>query len=365
MSIRLHALIIRIIKQILNDKRTIAIILIAPVVILTLVNFILKAEDNTYEIGVVNAKDAFVDELQSNEDNHITVKDVREEDIKDMVHEGDLDGGVVFDDDKATIYVSGVDQSVASKVEMLIKSADANINKKQLQSQLNTLNSTPSIYHGPKIEFLEGNYDVNYVAGKADGSLFDKFGTQLIGIIVFFFVFLIAGINFLGERTSGTLEKLLSTPIRRGEIVLGYLIGYSVLAILQSILVTLFSVYVLGLNVAGNLFFAILISLLTAMNALSLGILLSTIAHSEFQMMQFIPIVILPQIFLCGLFRVSGVWNNLGYVMPLRYSSHALTEVMLKGNGWMSILPDVTFLLGGSILFIAINIGLLKKQRNI
>lgn len=215
------------------------------------------------------------------------------------------------------------------------------------------------------LSYDESEFKLNYVAGKADGTLFDKFGTQLIGIIIFFFVFLIAGINFLGERTSGTLERLLSTPIRRWEIVLGYLIGYSVLAILQSILLILFSVYVLKLEVAGNLLLVILISLVTAINALSFGILLSTLANSEFQMIQFIPIVILPQIFLCGLFRVSGFVKNFSYIMPLNYSSHALMEVMIKGNGISSILFDLILLISMSILIVLANIFLLKKQRSI
>lgn len=354
---RIRALIIRIIKQILHDKRTIALILFAPIIILTLVYFILNAQDNTYTIGVVNADKEFVSELKSDKDNNITIKKVNSGKMKDDVKQGKLDGGVIFEGDKATIYLSGADQSIASKVEMLIKSTDASIKKEHLKKSLAALNKS--------VTYEESDFSINYVTGKSDGTLFDKFGTQLIGIIVYFFVFLIAGINFLGERTSGTLEKLLSTPIRRGEIVFGYVIGFSVLAILQSVLLTIFTVYGLGLNVAGNLLLVILISLLTAINALAFGILLSTVANSEFQMMQFIPIVIVPQIFLCGLFRVGGVWSNLGYIMPLHYSSHALIEVMLKGNEFSAIIVDLSVLFGMSVLFIIINIRLLKKQRRI
>ena len=126
---------------------------------------------------------------------------------------------------------------------------------------------------------------------------------------MFFFVFLIAGINFLTERKTGTLEKMLSMPIKRREIVAGYMIGFSVLALVQTTTITLFVIYVLGLHVEGSIGYVFLISLLTAITALSLGILLSNLANSEFQMVQFIPLVIIPQIFLCGLFRLSSGWE--------------------------------------------------------
>jgi ABC-2 type transport system permease protein len=187
----------------------------------------------------------------------------------------------------------------------------------------------------------------------------------MVGIIVFFLTFLIAGINFLAERTSGTLEKLLSTPIRRGEIIAGYTFGFGILAVLQSLLVTLYVVYVLGMQVVGSIWFVILINLLTAVTALTLGILLSTLANSEFQMIQFIPIVILPQIFLCGLFDLSGGWEIVGYFMPLYYTTDALSEVMLRGHGIASIYPDLLVLSGLSLVFVLVNTMMLKRHRGV
>lgn len=360
---RLRALILRILQQILRDKRTMVLILIAPILILALVNFILKAEDTSYNIGVVNAEEAFVEELADNEEYDITVTEVEEVDLEQLVFDGDLNGGIIFREDKPVVYVSGVDETVASKVEMFIKSAEAAVRKSELEDKLEEMKEAS---HGKMdITYEEPEFVVTYVAGEADSTLFDKFGTQLIGIILFFFVFLIAGINFLGERTSGTLEKLLSTPIRRWEVVLGYLIGYSGIAVLQSLFLIIFSVYVLGLRGAGSFGLVILITLITSINALSFGILLSTLANSEFQMMQFIPIVILPQIFLCGLFRVSGVWSNLSYIMPLNYTSHALMEVMVKGNGMKAVWMDLALLVCMSILIVFANVKLLKKQRSI
>lgn len=344
---RIVALTKRIIIQILHDKRTMALILVAPILVLGMIQLILNAESKEYTIGVNNASDEFIEELRSDEENTFIVKNIDQSDIEEQIKKDKIDGAVTFDDDQIKIYVSGVDASVATKVQVCIKNAQAKVQKNMMKVQ------------------KEINYKTDYVVGKEDGTLFDKFGTQLIGVIVFFFVFLIAGINFLGERTSGTMEKLLSTPIRRYEIVVGYVLGFSVLALLQSALVTLFAVYVLGLEIEGNIILVLLITLLTAINALTFGILLSTIANSEFQMIQFIPIVILPQVFFCGLFRLSGIWEKVGYCMPLHYTSQALTKVMVKGNGITDVYKELGFLLEISIIFILVNVKLLKKQREI
>lgn len=366
MFMRIKALIIRIIKQILHDKRTLALILFAPLLILSLVYFILNSENKSFTIGVINADDVFINELESIDDYEISTKILNESSVKDEICNGTVDGVVQFNDNKTIkIYLDGTDANVASKIQMLVKNTTSKMKADELKNNLKELNHKLVSMHQDPITFDEYSYEIQYLTGQQDSTLFDKFGSQLIGFIVYFFVFLIAGINFLTERTSGTLEKLLSTQIRRWEIIIGFVIGFSVLAILQSALISLFSIGILKLNIEGNMAYVLLIILVTAINALTLGILLSTIANSEFQMVQFIPIVIIPQLFLCGLFRVTGFWGNLQYIMPLHYTSDALVEVILRGNGFETIMIDIFILLGFSCLFICLNILLLKKQRRI
>ena len=207
--------------------------------------------------------------------------------------------------------------------------------------------------------------EVQYIYGYAGLSFFDQFGAVLIGFIVFFLVFVVAGISFLQERTSGTLEKLLSTPIRRWEIVTGYTLGFGILTVIQSVLIAWFAVYVLKVMMVGEFILVMLITLLTAVTALTLGILLSTAAHNEFQMIQFIPIVIIPQIFFAGLFDLAPALAVLGRVMPLYYVADALTQVMLKGASLGAIAGDIAVLAGFSVLFMFLNTALLKKYRRI
>ncbi len=156
---------------------------------------------------------------------------------------------------------------------------------------------------------------------------------------------------------------MLSMPIKRREIVAGYMIGFSVLALVQTTTITLFVIYVLGLHVEGSIGYVFLISLLTAVTALSLGILLSNLANSEFQMVQFIPLVIIPQIFLCGLFQLSSGWEMVSKCIPLQYTTHALMEVVIRGSGMEEIWLDTLVLLAFSIVFMEGNVLLLRKQR--
>lgn len=363
---RTFAIAGRIMKQIIHDKRTMALILLAPILVLGIVYFILLSESTTYTIGCVGVESELREQLKENEDNEISIENLDENEIENRLLDDSINAVLEkTDDNHYKIYLSGVDASVAVKMEGIIKSAKSELEKDKLEENISDLNKNIKKIGQEEIKLNDVEFETEYVVGNKDGTLFDKFGTQLVGIIIFFFVFLIAGINFLGERNSGTLEKLLSTPVRRSEIIMGYILGFGVLALLQSVLITAFSVYVLGLSVEGNIAFVMLITLLTAINALAFGILLSTITNSEFQMMQFIPIVILPQIFLCGLFRVNGIWGKLGYIMPVHYSVHALTEVMLKGSGFAEIAVDVLVLSALSVFFIFVNIILLKKQRRI
>ncbi|WP_167956355.1 ABC transporter permease [Anaerosporobacter faecicola] len=342
---RIKAITKRIILQMFHDKRTLALILFAPILVLTLIYFILNSENKEYTIGIIQAPEGVVQTLQDQTDYTINIKEIAPDAIENALNEETIDAAIDASSDSVTLYLLGVDSSVSSRIQQLVKRAF----EQQVQAP-----ASHSMH-----------FEIHYEVGDATSSLFDKFGTQLIGIIVYFFVFLIAGIQFLSERTSGTLEKLLSTPMRRYEIIMGYLAGFGIIAILQSSLITFFVVYVLGLPSHGNIWLVLLITLLTAIHALSLGILLSTIANSEFQMVQFIPIIILPQIFLCGLFQISGLFSKFGYIMPLHYTSHAMIEVMMKGNGLSSIKFDLLYFTVSLLFFIWLNMQLLKKQRKL
>lgn len=199
-------------------------------------------------------------------------------------------------------------------------------------------------------------------------SLFDKIGGVLLGFLVFFFVFIIGGISFLRERTQGTLEKLLSTPIKRWEVVIGYLLGFGIFASIQSFIIVTYSIYVLGMHMEGHIFQILIVTFLLAMMGLTLATLLSAYANNEFQMMQFIPLVIIPQVFFSGIFDLEAMdqWLQvLSKLMPLTYGAEALQQMMLHGHHVGDEWANIAVIIGLASLFFVINILALKRHRRL
>ncbi len=162
---------------------------------------------------------------------------------------------------------------------------------------------------------------------------FTNYAPALVAFFVYFFVYLLTGVSFLRERTGGTLERLMATPVSRAEIVTGYTLGFGLFAVIQ---VTLLMIWVLGtihvpaigplpafsiglgVAVAGSPLLAFVVVLLLAMGAVSLGIFLSSFARTELQIIQFIPLVIVPQFLLSGvLFPVSSLPAVIQPIAPL------------------------------------------------
>lgn len=361
---RIRALTWRIIMQLFHDKRTVFFVLFAPALILTLVYFILDSGDTLYTIGTVSITEELRENLENLEDVELITLDSSEQ--TSAIKSGKVMASLVMGEDKQTVslFLDGSNTAYAKKIQAIVQSALTQDRVGKMKQELQT---AAEALKNSGMGTMDGNLEIpeletDYVYGQADTSMFDEFGASLIGIIVFFLTFLLAGIHFLTERSSGTLEKLLSTPIRHHEILIGYVAGFSIPALFQTIVVTFYTVYVLGMHVAGNIIWVFLMNLLTAIVALTLGILLSTVANSEFQMVQFIPIVIIPQIFLCGLFHLAEGWENISHLIPLYYTSHALKEVMLKGNGWNMIRNDAMILILFALLHMALNTLFLKKQ---
>ncbi|HBF74465.1 MAG TPA: antibiotic ABC transporter permease, partial [Lactobacillus sp.] len=208
----------------------------------------------------------------------------------------------------------------------------------------------------------------HYVYGDSSTGFFDKMLPVLMGFFVFFFVFLISGMALLKERTSGTLSRLLATPVRRSEIVFGYMASYGILAIFQTILIVMATIWLLGVEVVGSVISIIVINLILALVALAFGILLSTFANSEFQMMQFIPILIIPQVFFSGIIPMDSMasWiQDISYIIPIKYSGDAVTGIMMQGKSLFSFGLDIGVLLIFLVVLTFLNVRGLKRYRKV
>jgi ABC-2 type transport system permease protein len=164
-----------------------------------------------------------------------------------------------------------------------------------------------------------------------DGMVFDRLALTMLGIFPFLIMFLITSIAMLRERTTGTLERLLTTPLRKTDLLFGYGIAFGLAATIQAAVVSAVAYLLLGLDTNGSPGFVILIAAANAVLGVALGLLASAFAKTEFQAVQFMPVVVLPQILLCGLFverdQMAGWLQAVSDVLPLTYSVQALQEV--------------------------------------
>jgi ABC-2 type transport system permease protein len=323
-----------------RDHRTLALMLVAPLLILSLMYLILDTDAPPVRLAVIQAPADFVEQLDR---GNVITQRLSEPAAREALRQGEVTALIYLERGQLRLTVDGIKPAKVSQALAAVESA-----------------SQSAIASRPDLR-----PEITYVYGYENLTSFDNFGSVLIGFIVFFFVFLVSGISFLQERTTGTLEKLLSTPIRRWEIVCGYLLGFGFFTALQSVLVVLYCVYVLHVFMIGSLALVVLVTLCGALMALSLGTLLSTAAQSEFQMMQFIPLVIIPQVFFSGLFELSPELEAIGRFLPLHYIAEALRTVMLKGGGLPDILLHLGIMVVLSLCFILANIRLLKKHRTL
>ncbi|CAH2717654.1 putative multidrug ABC transporter permease YbhS [Neobacillus rhizosphaerae] len=351
---RVLALIKRICQQMFRDKRTLALLFVAPLLILTLMYFLFNGSTVNPKLGVVGIDENLVKIIEKAK---IDVKQYEKVTAKTVVDD-DLDGLLEQDNGKFKLTLQNDDPGTAKALQMKVNQAVA------AAGQIKLIQQNPAL----AANITQKNIETKYVYGNKDTVFFDVLSPILVGYFVFFFVFIISGIGLLRERTTGTLERLMSTPIRRTEIVTAYLVGYGIFAVIQTIIVVFYSINVLDLVLVGSIWNVLLINLLLALVALSLGILLSTFAASEFQMIQFIPIVIIPQIFFAGIFPPEGMadWlRAVGKIMPIYYAAGALKDVMYKGAGFSEISGDLLALVIFAAIFIVLNIFALKKYRKL
>jgi len=160
---------------------------------------------------------------------------------------------------------------------------------------------------------------------------FDRVGLMMLAIFPFVVMFLVTSITMLRERTSGTLERLLTTPIHKADLLFGYAIAFSIMAALQSLVATAVAYWVFDLDIKGSPGYVVMVAVINAVLGVALGLLCSAFARTEFQAVQFMPVVVVPQILLCGLFvardSMNSVLEAISNVLPLSYSVEALQEI--------------------------------------
>jgi len=182
-------------------------------------------------------------------------------------------------------------------------------------------------------------------------SLFDRIAITMLGILPFVVMFLITSISMQRERTSGTLERLLTTPMSKLDLLASYGSAFSLAAIAQALLACTVAFGFLGLDIEGSVGWVLVIAVLGAMLGVAIGLLCSAFARTEFQAVQFMPVVVIPQLFLCGLLvprdQMPSWLSTISNVLPLSYLVDALQEISqyagVTGRMWTDIAVVTAF----------------------
>jgi ABC-2 type transport system permease protein len=342
---RTFAISRRIANAFKRDERSLALMFVAPIIVLGLLGWVIRDQgEPETRFAVVNLAGAPGDRFQlaikqAVADAGVTVVQVDDEPTaRDALRNGDVDVVLVLPDD---LLANPSGAPALRFITPGINPADDGGRVSRIQAAL-----LPAMTGGavPTIE-------PETIYGSPDGDQLDAFAPALVAFFAYFLVFVLTGISFLRERVGGTLERLLASPIRRSEIVTGYSAGFGFFATLQVILIMAFALgtihvpaigplpaFSIGLGIAnaGSPALAFLVALLLALGAVNLGIFLSTFARTELQVVQFIPIVIVPQALLCGLLwpisSLPDLLQPIARVLPLTYAIDGLREVLVKGS---------------------------------
>ncbi len=367
-----RALATRIVQQLRRDHRTLALLFVAPIIILALLGYLLRSQESgTLVVGIsnqdqpvaplnVSVAGRLIDSLRRND--RLTVRDLSGDTdaVRAAVRDGSVDAALVFSPTFTADLLArkpvALDLILEGSNPSKTGSAVPALQGALLQAMTSLSASLPGAGPGASLPQLRLQPDLLY--GSTDLKSLDYLAPVLIGFFAFFLIFLLTCVSFLRERTLGTMERLAASPVTRGEIVVGYMLGFGLFALVQSAIIVLFTAYVLQVHYSGNLAWVFLVTLILAIGAVNLGIFLSSFARTELQAVQFIPLVIVPQGLLSGLlWPVKDMPDWLQVVaraLPLTYANEALTNIMIRGKG----LAETALQIGVLLLFAALMVVL-------
>jgi ABC-2 type transport system permease protein len=195
---------------------------------------------------------------------------------------------------------------------------------------------------------------------------FDRVALTMLGVFPFTVMFLITSIAMLRERTTGTLERLFTTPVGKLDLLFGYGIAFGLAAAAQASVAAGIAYWALGMDTAGSVGLVILIAVANAVLGVALGLLCSAFARTEFQAVQFMPLVVAPQLLLCGLFvpreDMAGWLQAISNVLPMSYSVEGLTEVGVHSEPTGIMWRDLTIVVGAVVVALILGAATLRRR---
>lgn len=191
-----------------------------------------------------------------------------------------------------------------------------------------------------------------------DSNTFNTIGPALLGVFPFIIMFIVTSITTVRERIGGTMERLMAMPIAKLDLLVGYMIAFGFLAIIQALLASIVLIYAIGLDPQGPEWFLVLVALVDALLGTALGLFVSAFARNEFQAVQFMPAFVLPQVLMCGLLvplsKMPDLLEKAGHLLPLTYAvdalNQAVTHATIPDDAWYDLIIMGAFILGALLL---------------
>ncbi|WP_354640917.1 ABC transporter permease [Kitasatospora camelliae] len=199
-----------------------------------------------------------------------------------------------------------------------------------------------------------------------DSGTFDRIGPELLGVFPLMVMFLVTSVAMLRERTSGTLERLLTMPLGKFDLLLGYALAFGLVALVQAALASALTIGVLGLDVAGPTWLLFAVAVGDGLLGMALGLLVSAFAATEFQAVQFLPAVLLPQLLLCGLFvpreAMAPLLRGLSDLLPLSYAVDAMNRLTTTGGVDGRVVLDLAVIAAAGLLALGLGAATLRRR---
>ena len=376
---RVGAIAGRIFTQFRRDHRTLALILVVPIVVMSLVGYLLSERKEPVPVGFANADQgtetpvgrvslgtALEEELRGQ--TTLTLRRYSSaEAAESAVRSGEVLGAVEIPSRFTERVLSGQPTSLRIVVRGIEPLTDGTVRlavgRVMARMAERITAATGTAGRPGRAVTVE---DVSLLA-EPGLSTIDYYGPSFIIAFAFFFTFLLTSVSFLRERSSGTIERLAASPATRLEVVVGYLLGFLIFALVQSLVIMGYAVWVLDMRIAGSIGLALLVLAVVVVGVVNLGIALSFFARNELQVVQFIPLVFVPQLLLAGLIwpveTFHPILRTLAQVLPLTHAVAALRAIMIAGSGLADIQGRLLVLLVFAVAMIALGAGALQKQK--
>lgn len=409
----------RILSQFAHDKRTLALLFVAPIVVLWLLSVLLGADAYGPRLATVNLPADFQTALEQQD---ARVSDVSEQKAEDLLRNNEVAAVLrMADDSTLEVWAEGSDSTKTQAAVAVVSAAlndlqkdasermeadiadkkaeieqtqeDAKAAQEEMKASIEQIMfalpdaakaSLPSSLQDALDASSDGvlsvddlsidpasylpvqDVEVEYLHGNEDWKMFDFYGPVFIAIFLFAFTFITSGMSLVNERSAGTMTRFLATPIKPAEILGGYAIGFGTLSLVQTAVILVVALGFIGFPNEGNLALVVFAAVSMAIASVTLGLLVSGLASTAFQVIQLMLLFVVPQILLSGLFDLSGApgWlQALGQCFPVTYGVDALRAVMLRGAGLADVGFDLAMVWGFIVLFFVLAaLGFRKKH---